>query len=329
MEQPMQGAQQSKTGPQTKPLVSYEVPGKIDQHHVFHPDAVTGDSYGASVDYRELVVNSPALAYPDTLTTPSLLQNSTEVGIPTALRSPAPLNDPVPLEKPAPPQPPVPLQDPVALDASPTSLEKVTFYERRHVLRSRWRNITKNITQAIGTTVVAAAALGAIGTPKEAEAGGVRGLEQAGKAVAAQVINETLLKNTPVSMQQDRNGNPVVVVKSVQEQKLIELADTRKIVSKEVENYANAIGLNILNDGMTFQVQNNSNPNQNVTITKYYNPNHYTISIKLTLAPGGGLLLVNHYIKQGQLHGQTATLRTMKKVENGPDILGVSIVGSQ
>lgn len=197
------------------------------------------------------------------------------------------------------------VQDPVLLN-----IERVQESEPKKWYKRIFRpSDLINERFKIRVRALAAAALVGIGgvtTTDNAEAGGIRGLEQTGKGILAGVVNEMILNKTGTNVRIDQQGNPVIVAKSPQEVAL----NLQPRFEPGVLEYAQGIGLNVINQGMIFQIQNNLNPAEAVSLVKYHNPTYYSTAITLSKAPGGGLLLLTQYIKNNYPGAQMVTIRT-------------------
>ncbi len=192
-------------------------------------------------------------------------------------------------------------------DATIQQLERVRTEPVLHVRKGILRPGTRRKILDRVKAVAMAGLVGVAGAmaPDNAEAGGIKGLEQAGKTIAVGMANNTFLSKTPFGIVLDNQGNPVVVAKSPGQQ----ASQKPSMRQPGIEAHAQAMGLSIIEQGMVFAIVSNNHPNESpVSITKYYNPTHYTDSIKLEKAPNGGLLLSTVYIKDGQPRSHMAVI---------------------
>lgn len=186
--------------------------------------------------------------------------------------------------------------------------ESVKLYSREHVMRpedARNRRLK---------ALVAAAAFGIAGTaPSMATAGGIntKPYEQQKtleiqNAVIGVFASDAVLKR-------DQQGNKVLVKKTPQEMQETQRTAALNLapqISPEVAQYARAIGINIINRGLLFAIQNIDNPAEEISITKYHNPTQYTTLIRIEKAQGGGLLITNNFVKDNQPKTLLITVRT-------------------
>ncbi len=150
--------------------------------------------------------------------------------------------------------------------------------------------------------VVGVASLGASG---DAEAGGVKGLDQALKTIAIGMVNGTVLSNTPIGATIDNNGNIGVVAKTPDQ-----MAVGRPVnFEPGVREYAASIGANVFDQNTNFTIINRNNPDDRVSINKFTDANNYTNNISLRREQGGGVLLSTTFVKNGVPRSQVAVIR--------------------
>lgn len=118
------------------------------------------------------------------------------------------------------------------------------------------------------------------------EAGGIPGLEQAGKVIGTRFLNG-VLASSPLAVTIDSQGNPLVVAKTPAQMAMLKPA----LREQGVEQIAASMGLSIIEQGAIFSISRNNNPADNIFINKFHNPGQYTTGIKLERAPNGGLKL--------------------------------------
>lgn len=164
------------------------------------------------------------------------------------------------------------------------------------------RRMMTKIKTAVASGLIAFA--GSSMTDK-AQAGGIPGLEDAGKAVAVGILNG-MISQTPFGVRMDNKGVVGVVAKSPQDRAM----NVVPRLEPGVLEYANAIGINVINEGLIFQLQNQSNPIEEIHFKKYHNPTHYTTGLSLRKAQGGGLLLSVQYVQDNFPKAQLITIRT-------------------
>jgi hypothetical protein len=193
------------------------------------------------------------------------------------------------------------LQAEAALEQQETVIPKTRKVLRTGDLRREQMMQRVNALAAAAVVGIAGATM-----TDNAEASGKKDVQQVGAVLGAAVINNVLLQKSPVGVKIDSRGNPDIVAKSPQEL-AINLAPR---LEPGVLEYAQAIGLNVINAGMVFQIQNNNNPAEQISFTKYHSPTHYTTSFGLRKAPGGGIQLYIQFIKDGTPKAELVTIRT-------------------
>lgn len=213
---------------------------------------------------------------------------------------------------------PISLEDEARLEK-----ESVPGTERPKILRPNSLKVAEEkkkwgMIQTVQATVAAGVMSAAAMAPQPAQAGGINGFEQAAAVVAAGIINNKLFNNSPVSIKIDQNNNGVLVAKSPQEMAM----NLAPQISQETMNYARAIGINIINDGMIFKIENANNPAEEITIVKYYNPTQFTTGISVRQAVGGGILLSVQYVKDNLPKAQLITIRTFANGKMGAVTVG-------
>ncbi len=150
--------------------------------------------------------------------------------------------------------------------------------------------------------VVGVASLGASG---DAEAGGMKGLDQALKTVAIGMVNGAVLSNTPFGATIDNQGNVGVVAKTPDQMAIGRPAR----LDPGVVEYAASIGANIFDQNANFTIVNKNNDADRVSIKKFTDVNNYTSGISLRREQGGGILLSTTYVKNGVQQSQVAVIR--------------------
>jgi hypothetical protein len=196
--------------------------------------------------------------------------------------------------------------------AQEVALEKESAAEvpRKHILRP----LRKYVQHVVTAGVMGAAAM----APQEASAGGMNGLEQTAAVIAAGFINNKVFNNTPIGVRVDQNGNGVLVAKSPQEMAM----NLVPRFEPGVLEYAQSIGVNVVDNGMMFQLQNAENPQEEINIVRYHDQTRYATEISLKKAQGGGLLISYKYVLNNLPKTQLITVRTFANGKMGAVVVG-------